>query len=108
MKQILPVILVGLAAGVMIASDHASVAKKHETRAVELELKAQKHDAEADRLAKAAEKSPLANKWPAMAQGPTNHERAKALQARRAAAEARELVAKELRLAEKAAQKEVE
>jgi hypothetical protein len=37
----------------------------------------------------------MRHKWPAMAQGPADQARAKALQAKRAAAETREMIAKE-------------
>lgn len=84
------------------ADEHRDVARDFEARAREFEEKARKHEAEADRIAKRQGYNPMKSKWPAHAQGPENWERGKAAQARRAARESLEMVARHRDLAEKA------
>jgi hypothetical protein len=84
------------------AQEHREIAHDYELRASEFEAKAQAYEAEANRLSKLAQGHPLQSKWPAMAQGPANHQRGKAIQARRAARESLDMVARHRDLAEKA------
>jgi hypothetical protein len=77
--------VVGLAAG----------AEKHEERAEKLERKAARHEAKANELANRKGYNPMAQKWPAMVQGPIDRERQLAAKARGQAAEARTLAAAE-------------
>jgi hypothetical protein len=63
-------------------------------RTRDLEAKAIHHEREADRLALAAQKSPMQSKWPAIANAPAERERRLAMQARRAWSEARVAEAK--------------
>lgn len=115
MKNILILIL---AAGITFAADsnrlqamakaantpeaHTEVAAGYNSWAATLEAKADSHEREATRLAKAALKSHLLHKWPAMATAPAERERRLAMQARRAAAEARSIALKHKSLAEPA------
>lgn len=85
--------------GLLMAADtaktttnHAEAAKEYRQRAKSNLEKAKQHEAEAQKLTSQGHNS-MAAKWPAMANGPANRERSKAMQARRAAEEA-------LRLAE--------
>jgi hypothetical protein len=84
------------------ADDHREIARDYEARAREFEAKAKAYEAEAARLSRLTQGQPLQSKWPAMAQGPANHQRGKAIQARRAARESLEMVARHQDLAEKA------
>jgi hypothetical protein len=79
---------------------HSEVARGYVEFADTLEAKAAKHEKEAERLAKAAESNPLRQKWPAMASAPAERERRLAMQARRAASEARTTALKHKSLAE--------
>jgi hypothetical protein len=93
-NKLVPMILV--LAGLTFAQSNADRDKADEYRrnAAKLDQKALRHEAEADRLAKNSRSNPMAHKWPAMVQGPIDRERRLAMQARRAAAESRELAAK--------------
>lgn len=64
-------------------------------RAERLETKAAQHEANANELANSKNYNPMRYKWPAMVQAPIDRERHLAMQARRAAREARELAAKQ-------------
>jgi len=77
------------------AEDHLAVANQYEKRAIAFDAKAVEHEQESDKMTKRKNQSynPLSSKWPAMVQGPIDRERGKALQARRAARESRELMA---------------
>jgi hypothetical protein len=90
------------------ADDHREIARDYEARANEFEAKAKAYEAEAERLSKMTQSHPLNSKWPAMAQGPANHQRGKAIQARRAARESLDMVARHRDLADKASTLAVE
>lgn len=95
MNKILNMMMIGaMAAAVTFGGDMNQI-DQLEKRAKEFEAKALKYEAEADQLAKKEGYNPMRHKWPAMAQGPADQARAKALQAKRAAAETREMIAKE-------------
>jgi hypothetical protein len=81
------------------AADHQAVARLYEQRAAEFEAKAKRHDEQADRMANSEGYNPMKYKWPALAQAPIDSERAKAMQARRAARESLELMARHRELA---------
>jgi hypothetical protein len=83
-------------------ADHKEVSRQYELRASELEAKARVHDQEAERLANRKGYNPMAHKWPAMVTAPVDRERSKAMQARRAARESMDLMAKHRELAAKA------
>lgn len=68
---------------------HREVARDYRTWADQLDHKARKHEAEAERLAKDTSYNPMRQKWPAIAAGPLERHRHLAAQARRAANEAR-------------------
>lgn len=84
------------------AAEHNRVAALYEKRAEAMEAKAKEHEAEATRLENRQGYNPMAHKWPALAKGPVEHQRSKAMQARRAAREALELAARHRELAAKA------
>lgn len=75
-------------------AEHAVVAKAYSEWAAELDAKAKKHEAEAEKLANSPNYNPMRHKWPAMVQGPIDREKRLAMAARRAANEARETAAK--------------
>jgi hypothetical protein len=87
MRTTILLLITGLA---LFAADK----KTYLDRAEQLEAKAAKHEANADELAKNKNYNPMRYKWPAMVQAPIDRERHQAMQARRAAREARELAAK--------------
>lgn len=95
--------LAQLAKEARTAAEHNRVAALHEKRAEALEAKAKEHEMEATRLESRQGYNPLMHKWPAMARGPIEHQRAKAMQARRAARESLELAARHRELAAKSA-----
>ena len=74
-------------------AEHLEVAQLFEAQAATFDAKASTHEQEADRIAKRGAYNPMANKWPALAQGPAEFQRTKAMQARCAANESRERVA---------------
>jgi hypothetical protein len=81
--------------------EHLKIAEHWEARAVSLEAQAVEYERKADEFAKRKDNNPMRHKWPAMAQGPVDHLRAKAMQARRAANESRGRMAHHRNLAEK-------
>jgi hypothetical protein len=80
--------------------EHSAEAKRHANRAAEFAAKAEKHEANAERLSKQGYNA-MRYKWPALARGPENLERERAMQARRAEAESRQEVAHHSELANK-------
>ncbi len=82
-----------LAAAASTPAEHAKVAKQYRAHAGQLEEKAQKHEAEARRL-EAMPRPAIEHKWPAMGRQPWIEERKLAMQARRAANEARAIAEK--------------
>lgn len=97
--------LAALAKAAKTPAEHLTVAKHYQTRAERFEAEAKRHEDNANRLAKRDNHFPLAHKWPAMAQAPVDRERAKAMQARRAAKECVELAAKHNALSREAGQR---
>lgn len=87
MRTTILLLITGLA---LFAADK----KTYLGRAEQLEAKAAKHEANANELAQNKNYNPMRHKWPAMVQAPIERERHLAMQARRAAREARELAAK--------------
>lgn len=85
------------------AEEHRAVARQYEERALTFDAKAAQHEQEADKMTKRQREqyNPLSSKWPAMVQGPVDRERGKALQAKRAARESREVMAYHLEQAAK-------
>lgn len=81
-------------------AEHKAEAARHATRAEEFAAKAKKHEANAERLSKPGYNA-MQHKWPGLAKGPENLERDRAMQARRAEAEAREKVEYHAALADK-------
>ena len=81
------------------ASEHRAVAGLYQQRAAMFEAKARQHEKQADTMASREGYNPMRHKWPAMAQGSIDRERAKAMQARRAARESLELMARHYKLA---------
>lgn len=79
---------------------HAEVAIGYHEWAKALDAKAAEHEAKAERLARQANLNPMRHKWPAMAAAPIEKENRLAMQARRAANEARILALKHEALAE--------
>lgn len=73
---------------------HAEVARGYLEWAKSLDEKAARHELNAERLAKDTAYNPMKHKWPAMAAAPAERERRLAMQARRAANEARQLAMK--------------
>ncbi len=100
MKHILTLILTATLTFAAGPVNHREMVKTYGGRAVELEAKADRHEKEAERLDKASLNNPLRHKWPAMAAAPAERERRLAMQARRAASEARQLAAKHHSLSE--------
>lgn len=84
------------------AAEHERVADLHKKRAETFEAKAVEHEKAASRLSNQQGYNPMAHKWPAVARGPADLERSKAMQARRAAREALVLEARHRELAAKA------
>lgn len=78
-------------------AEHAYVAKQYRLRSEALETKAIEHEKKAAEL-KAAPRSPMAYKWPAMANKPWEKEQKLAMQARRASQEALALANRHIRL----------
>lgn len=68
---------------------HAQVASDYRSWADSLTAKARQHEREAERLSQHAAGSAMRHKWPAMVTGPADRERRLAMQAHRAAQEAR-------------------
>ena len=75
------------------APEHSRVAEQWEARAIAFEAQAAKYEQEADARARDKGYNPMRHKWPAMAQGPIDYLRSKAMQARRAADESRQMMA---------------
>ncbi|MCX6603879.1 MAG: hypothetical protein NTV52_09820 [Acidobacteria bacterium] len=71
------------------AEAHAKVASDYASWADTLTAKARQHEREAERLSQRAAGSAMRHKWPAMVTGPADRERRLAMQAHRAAREAR-------------------
>lgn len=94
--------LLSMAKSANTAEAHLTVAKAYDSKAEALEAKARKHEAKADELANRTSYNPMAAKWPAIVQGPIDRERQLAMQARRAAFEARDLAARHRDLRDKA------
>jgi hypothetical protein len=90
-----------LAAKAKNSAEHAAVAEQWESRASAFEAQAVKLEREADEMLRREGYNPMRHKWPAMAQAPVERLRAKAMQARRAAFESKELMAYHRNLAEK-------
>ena len=74
-------------------AEHLEVARLFEAQAEAFDAKAKLHETEMDKLSRRTSYNPMSQKWPAMAQGPVEFQRANAMQARRAAHESRERVA---------------
>jgi hypothetical protein len=85
----------------MTPAEHKTEAARHATRADEFAAKAKKHEANVERLSKEQGYNAMRYKWPALAKGPENLERDRAMQARRAEAESREKYAFHLEMANK-------
>jgi hypothetical protein len=100
-KALEPAEIQKLARQAKSGTDHGVVAGHWERRALELETKAAQYERDADELANRKGYNPMRYKWPAMVQGPIDHFRAKAMQARRAANESRDLMAIHRNLADK-------
>lgn len=82
-------------------SEHVAAAEKYTARAQEFAEKALKHERAAARLEQNLRGNAMAHKWPGLARGPMERERDRAMQARRAEAESRELVAFHTEMANK-------
>ena len=82
-------------------SEHLAVASHWEARALVLDAQAAKHERDADALERRDGHNPMKYKWPAMVQAPIDRLRAKAMQARRAAHESRELMAHHREISER-------
>jgi hypothetical protein len=82
-------------------AEHKAAADRHATRAEEFAAKARKHEEAAARIAARNRNTAMQHKWPGMARGAENMERDRAMQARRAEAESRELVAFHTEMANK-------
>jgi hypothetical protein len=78
-------------------AEHVKVSKQYRLRAEGFDLKAKQHEDEARKLEKQP-RSPIEHKWPAMAKQPWIKERERALEARRAANESREIADRHMRL----------
>jgi len=89
-----------LAKNAITPAEHAEVAIGYTEWAKALEAKAVKHEATAERLTREAHLNPMRHKWPAMAAAPIERENRLAMQARRAANEARQFAMKHEALAE--------
>ncbi len=87
--------------GAKTPAEHLAAAGHWETRALALDAQAAKHEREADALVRNNVYNPMKHKWPAMVQAPIDRLRAKAMQARRAAHESRELMAHHRELSER-------
>lgn len=90
-----------MAVAAKTSDEHLTVAKHYDIRGRYFEAKAVKHERDADQLATRDGYNPLKYKWPAMVQAPIDKARAQAMQARRAAKESFELMAKHQDLAAK-------
>jgi hypothetical protein len=75
----------------LFAEANLALAAKQEEAAVKLEARAARHEAKADEMASRKGYNPMAQKWPAMVQGPIDRERQLAANASKEAAKAREL-----------------
>lgn len=73
--------------------DHTFLAEQFLLRADHYTAKAEKHEAEVKEIASRKVHNPMTSKWPAMAEAPATYAKNQALQARRAAEEARKLAA---------------
>ena len=91
-----------LAQDAKTSSEHLEVARHYEARGRDFEVKAAKHEQEADELASRNGYNAMKYKWPAMVQAPIDRTRGQAMRARRAAKESFELMAKHQKLAAKA------
>lgn len=89
--------LEALAKSADTAAEHAYVAKQYRLRSEALEAKAVEHEKKAAGL-KAAPRSPMAHKWPAMSAKPWEKEQKLAMQSRRASQEALILANRHIRL----------
>lgn len=86
--------LAAMAISAKTEAEHSAVARQYDSRADAFEAKAKRHDAEADKLANQKVYNPMMHKWPALAQAPAEKQRRLAMEARRAAQEARDLAGK--------------
>lgn len=91
-----PTRLAALASEARTSADHAKVAKEYRLQAESFEARAAEHDATVSRLSK--NPPPIAFKWPSMASPDLVHAKQKAVEARRAARESRELADRHLRM----------
>jgi len=91
MKKTILLLIAGVAA---FAAENGANPKTYRDRAEQLEAKAIRHEANAEELTNRKGYNPMRHKWPAMVQAPIDKERHLAMQARRAAREAREMAAK--------------
>jgi len=83
--------------------EHLKAAEQWDARAIAFDGQAVKHERDADERARNTGYNAMRHKWPAMAQAPVEHLRGKAMQARRAANESRELAKYHREQAEKLA-----
>jgi len=90
----------------MTVAEHKAAAERHATRADEFAAKAKKHEAAVERHKSNRGYNAMQHKWPALANGPANLASDRAIQARRAEAEARELVAFHTEMANKSVEAE--
>jgi len=90
----------------MTIAEHKAAAERHATRADEFATKAKKHEAAAERIKSNRGYNAMQHKWPALANGAESRERDRAMQARRAEAESRELVAFHTEMANKSVEAE--
>lgn len=81
--------LAAMARAAATPAANADVARGYREWAAVLDEKAKNHEAEAEALAKAPGYNAMRYKWPALAAAPAERERRLAMQARRAANEAR-------------------
>lgn len=90
------------------SAEHLTVARHYEARGRAFEAKATRHEKDADELVRRDVYNPMKHKWPAMVQAPIDKARSQAMQARRAAKESFELMAKHQDLAAKASSEATE
>lgn len=77
----------------MTKAEHKAAAERHVLRADEFAAKAVKHEAAAEKAKAKNGYNAMQHKWPGLVRGAENAERDRAMQARRAEAENRELAA---------------
>ena len=87
--------LSALARDAQTPAEHAAVAKQYRLRAESFEAQAAEYEQSAKRRQQAA--GPMIHKWPAMAPPAVQKDKQKAVEARRAARESRELAERHLR-----------